>query len=68
MFALKKLLGGNLLSKDCLFEDVRGCIIDCYLPPNAENNLFMESDMEKTRMTENEILLQFGGIVKDLVE
>lgn len=68
LYSEKKLGRGNVLSNDCTFEDVRGCIIDCFLPPGAVENPFLENKGTDHYKTEDNVVLQMGGLMKELFE
>lgn len=62
---LKKKLGrGNVLSEDCKFKDIRGCIIDCFLPPFLDNR---GAEVPAEEGTGN-VVLQMGGLMKEHFE
>lgn len=67
----KKLERGNILGKDCTFNDIRGVIINCFVAPGNENNPFMEEDDISSNRPSHEDPFRFirdiRSIIKDLI-
>lgn len=67
LFGLGKMSGDGVMTKDCEFEDVRGCILGCIRRPGTEDEDEVRAVPEEA-MTSEEITLQTTKVLRDIVQ